>query len=480
MQSQKYTSTKGSSWSLWFERAMALLALTNLGLVLFDLSYVPGRDFYFRHLGDLTQLYDPIKGIEPHRDTQRYMATVEKLREEVAQTGVQSPQSEEVLQELQKLSVEMIEDNPFQVANKTGTLEKIKNRMRRHMFGTKDASSREAFQNFWSQEHLLRSGWQNEIAFYEREIKPLLAVNYYRHIGENGEFIEDFWTIDRWFIGLFLAEFLARTWVIHRRYDGLKWFPDAVLWRWYDVFLLLPFWQWLRVIPLVIRLNQAKFPDMEPARAQVSRVFLASFAEELTEVVIVQALDQMQSAVEKGDAARSLFDAMSQRYIDLNQTNEVEAIAKRLLQVTLCKVLPEIQPDLEALLRHNIETAFSQLPVYQQLVRMPGVGGLPAQLTEQLAAQISKLFTEVPQSAYTSIANAPADPVAAKLSDRLVEHFSVTLREELQQERTLEELQSLVSDLLEEIKVNYVQRESDGDGNRVLKETQQLRRLPGR
>ena len=459
---------------------MALLALANLGFVLFDLSYLPGRDFYFRHFGYLTQLYDPIKGIEPHRDTQKYMATVEQLTEQAVQTSLQSPQSEEVLQELRNLSVEMIEENPFQVANKTGTLEKIKNRMRQHIFGDKEASAKEAFQTFWSQDHLLRSKWDAEIAFYESEIKPMLAVNYYRHIGENGEFIEDFWKIDRWFIGLFLAEFIARTWVNTRRYKGIKWFPDAMLQRWYDLFLLLPFWQWLRVITVVIRLNRAKFPDMEPVRSQVSRVFLASFAEELTEVVVVQVIDQMQTSVERGDAARSLFDALSQRYIDLNQTNEVEAIAKRLLQVTICKVLPEIQPDLEALLRHNIEGAFSQLPVYQQLVRMPGVGGLPAQLTEQLAAQISKLFTEVPQSAYTSIANAPADPVAAKLSDRLVEHFSEALREELQQERTLEELQSLVSDLLEEIKVNYVKREPDGDGERVLTETQQLRRLPGR
>ncbi|MCU0515966.1 MAG: hypothetical protein MUC60_03700 [Oscillatoria sp. Prado101] len=459
---------------------MALLALTNLGLVLFDLSYVPGRDFYFRHFGYLTQLYDPIKGIEPHRDTQKYMATVEQLREQVVQTSLQSPESEQLLQELRNLSVEMIQENPFQVANKTGTLEKIKNRMRQHIFGDKDASSKEAFQSFWSQDHLFRATWQNELAFYEREIKPLLAVNYYRHIGENGEFIDEFWKIDCWFIGLFLAEFIARTWLNTRRYKGIKWFPDAMLQRWYDLFLLLPVWQLLRVITVGIRLNKAKLPDMEPARAQISRVFLASFAEELTEVVVVQVIDQMQTSVETGDAARSLFDALSQRYIDINQTNEVEAIAKRLLQVTICKVLPEIQPDLEALLRHNMETAVSQLPVYQQLVRIPGMGGLPAQLTEQLAAQISKLFTEVPQNAYTSISNAPADPVAAKLSDRLVEHFSQALREELQQERTLEELQSLVSDLLEEIKVNYVKRESYGDGERVLTETQQLRRLPGR
>ena len=45
---------------------MALLALVNLGFVLFDLSYVPFCNFYLRNLPRVTDVYDPIKGIEPH------------------------------------------------------------------------------------------------------------------------------------------------------------------------------------------------------------------------------------------------------------------------------------------------------------------------------------------------------------------------------------------------------------------------------
>ena len=49
---------------------MAIAATVNLGLVLFDLSYVPWRDFYLRNFPGLIRVYDPIKGIEPHRETE--------------------------------------------------------------------------------------------------------------------------------------------------------------------------------------------------------------------------------------------------------------------------------------------------------------------------------------------------------------------------------------------------------------------------
>ncbi len=502
MQSPKDTTSKVSSrllwsgklkvfpWRLCYERLMALVALANLGLVLFDMSYVPGRDFYLREFWDLGkwyeplkkvdfyQLYDPIKGIEPHRDTQRYLAVVEELKAEAEQNGLQSARSQELLDRLGDLSVEMINENPFQIANKSGTLEKIKNRMRRHIFQTEEASSKGSFRRFWSQEHLLREGWDKEFSYFEQKIQPLIASNYYRNIGENGEFVDNFWTIDRWFIGLFLGEFIIRTWLISRRYAGVRWIPDALMWRWYDIFLLLPFWQWLRVIPVIIRLHQARFPDLEPIRNQISRGFVTSFAEELTEVVVIQAIEQLQDAIEKGEVARALLKSSNQAYIDINDTNELQAIATRLLQVTLCKVLPEIQADLEALLRHNIATAMSQLPAYQGLQRLPGLQNLPAQLSEQLAIAMSKLVTEVPKNAYNAAVTAPPDPAGDRLSERLVEHFSAALREELQQQHTIQELESLISDMLEEIKLNYVKRVSAQDLDTVLHVKQQ-RRLTG-
>ncbi|MCZ0901678.1 hypothetical protein ON021_17430, partial [Microcoleus sp. HI-ES] len=91
----------------WFERFMALVALGNLSLVLFDISYVPGRDFYLRQLPVLTQVYDPFKGIKPHRDTQQYLETLEELKIQVVQTGLPSPQVAAKLQEINNLSAKM-------------------------------------------------------------------------------------------------------------------------------------------------------------------------------------------------------------------------------------------------------------------------------------------------------------------------------------------------------------------------------------
>lgn len=489
MPSKKMTHRQHSLASLWFERFMALLALLNLILVLFDLSYVPWRDFYLKIYWTLSrfyeplqdtsffQFYDPYKGIEPHRDTQRYLDTVETLKAQVAQNGLNSPQVEPVLQELRELSATMIDENPFQTANKTGTLEKIKNRMREQIG---NESSKQSFNTFWSQDYLSQAGWNKEITFFERRIQPLIALNYYRSIGENGEFIDRFWKIDRWFIAIFFVEFMARTWMISRRHPGLRWVPDAMFSRWYDIFLLLPFWQWLRVIPVVIRLNRANFPNLEPVRAQFSRVFVASFAEELTEVVVIQVINQAQDAINNGEIAQSLLKSANQPYIDINETNELEAIAKRLLHVTICKALPEIQTDLQALVQHNLEKTLIQLPVYQQLQHLPGMKNFPQQLSERLATQLSKFAIETPQNTYAAIANAPPDPIGTQLSDRLVEHFSQALRTELQQQQTITEIESLLSDFLEEIKINYVKRPTEADHEEMIQQTQQLRRLAGR
>lgn len=43
----------------------------------------------------------------------------------------------------------------------------------------------------------------------------------------------------------------------------------------------------------------------------------------------------------------------------------VKAIANRLLNVSIRDVLPQIRPDLEALVHYNLAASFQQLPVYR-------------------------------------------------------------------------------------------------------------------
>ncbi|MEB3269610.1 MAG: hypothetical protein VKJ09_13785, partial [Leptolyngbya sp.] len=117
--------------ALWFERIMALIALVNLVIVLFDSSYIRFRDLYLRFAPEFTIWYGEVfKGIEPDRTTSAYLETVDKLEEQVAQTGLQSIQAETLLAQLQEQSDILIDENPFEIAEKSGTLERIKNLMR--------------------------------------------------------------------------------------------------------------------------------------------------------------------------------------------------------------------------------------------------------------------------------------------------------------------------------------------------------------
>jgi hypothetical protein len=462
----------------WFERFMALVALGNFSLVLFDISYVPWRDFYFRQLPVITRVYDPFKGIQPHRDTEKYLNTLEELKIQVVQTGLPSPQVTAKLQEINNLTAKMIDEDPFRVASKSGTLEKIKDRMRDRIPNPQD-SAKQSFQTFWSPEYLNKQGWQQEITWFDAKIKPLIATNYYRTIGENGEFTDNFWLLDLPFIAIFAIEFLARTYFISRRHRSVSW-RSAMLWRWYDIFLILPFWRLLRVLPVTIRIHQAKMPDLQPIRTQISRGFVANFAQELTEVVVIGLINQMQQSVTTGELARQLFQSPKQRYLDINNINEIEAIATHLVQITVYKVLPQLQPDLEALLRYNIELFLKQSPLYQGFQQVPGLGNLPAQLAEQLVAELSKLATLGPQDAYEAFKIASEDPIGTKLSSQLVQHFGQALGAELQQQQTWKEIQLLLCDFLEEFKINYIQRLSEEDFEKILEQAKELQRIAPR
>ncbi len=497
--------SKKSPPRLWFERVIALLALTNLTLVFFDLTYIPLRDFWlqgrvqlFIKIGKfeyqfpqqplkifpfrLSNWYDWVKGIEPYRDTQQYLERVEDFNDKINQVALQTleePKQEilaeeetidTILKDLRDRSVEMVDTNPFQIANKTGTLERIKNKMREHIFGNKEASAKEAFRIFWSREYLTKNGFRQELNFFDREIKPLIETNYFRPVGENGEFIDNFGLIDLPFSLIFALEFLARTWYISRNRTGVSW-TDAMLWRWYDVFLFLPLFRWLRVIPVTIRLNQAQLIDLKAIQKQASQGFVASIAEDMTEVVVMQVINQVQGSIRRGEIGNFLAQRNVREYIDINQTNETAEIAKLIAQLTVHQVLPKIRPDIEALLQYNIKKVLQQSPAYQGIEQLPGMERLQATLTEQLVKGIYQAFSDALNSLLEE------DPVFDELLERLVANFSQTMGSEIQAKQSLGRIESLLTDLLEEIKINYVEGVSKEDVEEILEQTRALRKV---
>ncbi|MGA7935616.1 MAG: hypothetical protein WCA35_18850 [Kovacikia sp.] len=497
--------------NLWFERGMAIVASVNLVLVLFDLTYVPLRNFWllgkievlfwsvpiplppappFCHPSGemtpdkatlITQCYDWVKGIEPHRDTENYLRTVKQLEQQVQQVGfnsLKSPQVKATLQELEQLSADMIATNPFESVGKSGTLEKIKNLMRDHMrdkvpkVGGK-RSATESFKVFWSLDYLNATNWQQEMNWFNTNVRPLMQTNYFRSISENGDFTNKFWILDAPFWTLFVLEFFGRTFYISRRHTGISWL-GAMTWRWYDIPLIIPFglvfhnWAWLRALPLAIRLDQAELVDMKQVRAQARQGFVGSIAEEVTETVVMQVLDQVQGAIRRGDIAQALLRPRTGDWVTVNNVDELAAIASLMTNLTVYQVLPKIQPELEALLRHSIDYALNQSPAYQALKNIPGVGSLPTQLTEQLV-------TEVIQAAYKTLTTMLEDTEGSTLTKRLIEKFTQTLGTEVQQQNVVQELQSLLNDYLEELKLSYIKQSTEISADAILEETRQLR-----
>jgi hypothetical protein len=99
---------------------------------------------------------------------------------------------------------------------------------------------------------------------------------------------------------------------------------------------------------------------------------------------------------------------------------------------------------------------------------LPGVGQAQNQLSEQLANQITT-------NLYIALVSAIKDPVAAKLSSQLIEKFTTVLGKEIQEKHVIGEIQSLLNDFLEEVKINYVQRLSQEDIEQIIEQTRQMR-----
>ncbi|XGV97776.1 MAG: hypothetical protein ACAF41_02325 [Leptolyngbya sp. BL-A-14] len=513
--------------NLWFERLMAIVALANLGLVIFDLSYVPLRNFWLlgkvklpllpsvtlpmppapaicKPLGEtpdkatlFTACYDRVKGIEAYRDTQAYLENVNQLEQLIQQNGVKSPAVAQALKGLQDQSARMIDENWFTVANKAGTLEKIKDRMRERIYEDKATiaaslvsndpaqriafeeatrkkakqSAKKAFAFFWNADYLAQAGVQQELTWFDRRIRDLMQTNYFRSIEENGEFTNNFWVLDAPFAILFAIEFLARTWYISRQFRSVSW-RGAIFWRWYDVLLFFPFglvfysWAWLRIIPVGFRLHQARFVNLAQLREQAAQGFVGSIAEELTEVVVVQVLNQMQQAIEQGEIMRWLLQPQGSQ-IKVNNVDEIAELIALFIKLTVYQVLPKVQPDVEALLRHTIDAVLNQSPAYHTLKALPGLGEVPTQL-------IDRLVSEVLQATYSTLTTALEDPVGTQLMNRLIQNFGQTLGDEVQEQRVTDELKTLVNDFLEELKLNYVKRSAEVDVETLLEETRQL------
>ena len=457
----KVNSSSESFFYRWWKKLVAIVALINLLLVLFNLSYIPLRDVYLRNLPFLVNLYDPVKSIEPHPYTERYIHTVELLEQQLPKLGLEAPLTTELLENLREQSTNLLIEDPFLAANKFATFAKLKRRMQYHI---ETLSAKQAFDRFWNPEYLQSAGFDSELSFFDRKIKPLLAANYYRNVDENGLLIDNFWRIDIYFIIFFACEFVIRTFSIARKRNDVSWW-DVILRNWYEGFLFLPFWRWLRIVPASVKLHKSGLFDLEQTLAQVTHEPAAYLGNRASMFLMVQLINQTQDAIATGEVTRALF---KKDRIEVNKVDELDVIIDRVLQLSIYKALPQIQPNLEDLLRHSLRQTLQSSNFYQALPEMLGIKMIPIELSEQIADSLTQTVYEVLAASY-------ADTEARQLLDESIKNFQRALRKELQHEKIQSELLPLLVDLLEELKLNYIQRSVKQDSTSTLAEAEEIR-----
>ena len=230
LSAQRVTASR--LWRHW-DRAVALWAGLNLLWVLFDITYIPLRTFWLQRnltplpqvplvvpltlLPDITPLYDPVKGIEHHRETEAYLAAFTRL-DEALQAGSNAETIAALSRRQVDLTVAMINENPFAASGNSGTLETIKNRLRQRA-GLE--SAKQAADLLLSAAWLEQRSWLEERRFWQQQVLPLVATSYWRSIDENGRPTDHVWRIDLLlFQSVFALDILLRMLRLRRRFPG--------------------------------------------------------------------------------------------------------------------------------------------------------------------------------------------------------------------------------------------------------------------
>ena len=448
-------------WLGW-DKVIATIAALNLAWVIFDVTYVPLRNFWLQRtlfplpsinlaiplpwLPDITPAYDRIKGIEPHQDTQSYINQFRRLETAAANKGIDSPEVRQLRLEMVVRNSQLIDENPFVSSGKTGTLEKLKNRLRSKAGMD---SAKQAAAHLLGDDHLSARNWEEERQFWNKRILPLAATNYWRETDENGQAIDRAWQIDTPFQILFFLDILIRSFRLKLRYPGITW-RDALLRRWIDLPLLMPFWRLLRFVPVTERLSNTGLIQLEPLRAVISRGVVAVLAIELFEVITLRILDTAQNVVKSPRLPEKIRSLCTHQSVVDEGDPELAELFRLWLPLILIQVGPALRPQLIALVGHVLRRNLEDTAIPAALRTLPGVGNAEQKLSETLSISLVDSLLNLSRNAGDRLGQ--KDPVLESLGVETADRFLEELAHKLETGAVLKRSQELVAIFLEDLK----------------------------
>jgi len=393
---------------------MLLIAILNILLISFDLTYLLFRNFYFHNLPKVVSIYDQVKGIEPHRFTESYLAKANSFFTEFKITE----NLQEIENEMINLSLQMIDEDPFKISSNGGDLELIKERMKK--FTGVKTSSKEAFKYFWK---MTPDNYEEREKFFRTKIKPVLETNYWRGINTSGRYTDYFIYLDLIFIIIFLSEFLIMYRIAIKQYGSEQkiLYP---LYHWYDLVSCIPLQQFrflrlFRILSVYIRLRKGDIIIVgDGVISGQIRKYRNMIAEELSDQVSYQILENIQKELELG-VNRDIL----KRIITPHRYAIRDVIVKNLKKFEV-RALSQKHDEWVNFLSELVDDALKNTDEYRKVVHLPIIG-------DKVRFFLSR-------------------EKITEMVDRSVNNFSDTLDQALDSESGMVFINSLVDDLIDE------------------------------
>jgi hypothetical protein len=337
---------------------MVWVAIINLWMIIFDLSYLWLRPQYVTYLPVVASVYDPVKGIEPHPLTEALMNEINvtaALLDEAPPRWV----IEEHRDNLEELTYRVVHENAFARSGQARTLGLISEALARNIGVTGGTLHdptvlREACDAFWPKD-------PEDLAASISSIDPRtirgLKLNYYRSYDISGHLTDHFWILDLPFLILFWIEFSARWILAVKRKTYSKWFFFPIF-NWYDVLGLIPVavfrpFRLLRAVSMYMRLKRSELSNVgKDVFTRTVLYFSNIITEEVSDRVALRILSEFYQEIEDGT-----HTTITRSVIEPRRT-EIEDVLVAQLRQTLSD--PRTIEYLRSLVQLNLENAVEE------------------------------------------------------------------------------------------------------------------------
>jgi hypothetical protein len=347
--------SRRSKLQLAWDVFMVWVALLNLWMILFDLSYLWLRPTYFTYLPVVTRIYDPVKGIEPHPLTEALLEQI-TVTENALLRDPDSPTIPEHVERLRELTYRMLREDPFERSGMERANDIIKEKLSGNIGRTGDALADpeillEAVDATWPEQ-------PDDLLARLRGVDPRvirgLKVNYYRSYDLGGKLTDYFWVLDLPFLILFWIEFTVRWILAIRRKTYAQWFFFPIF-NWYDVLGLIPVavfrpFRLLRAVSMYMRLKRSELSSVgKDVFTRTVLYFSNIITEEVSDRVALRILSEFHEEIEEGT-----HTAIARSVVEPRKA-EIEDVVVAQLRQTLTD--PRTMERLRSLVQLNLENA---------------------------------------------------------------------------------------------------------------------------